>query len=188
VVTFAGSQCESGQIATFEIGAAAVIEPETVDTVDTVERYNATVIEQINTENETVDKPEVFLSDGFVACTNAGSYPIYCSEKEAQMASPLGKAHYEGGGSWMPDQEEEEVFHGDYGGDAEECACEENATSGDHNDQDSHDHGLKDQGSEQKEENLMKSKEDSAAAGRCHGIFVLFTYIVPAILFYCIST
>jgi len=194
VVTFAGSQCESGQIATFEIDAVAGMEPEAREgynatvIVDTVEGYNATVIEQIDTENETVDRPEVFLSDGFVACAKAGVYPMYCSEEEAQMASPQGTAHYEGGDSWMPDLENEEVFHGDYVGDAEECACEGNAPSGDHNDQDSHDHdhdhddGLKD------EENLMKSKKDSAAAGRCPGRFVLFTYIVPAILFYCIST
>jgi len=72
------------------------------------------------------------LSD---ACQHEGGYPLYCTEAEANLVSPDGSSHSMGD-HHMPDGVT--MFHGDYTGDADECACEESDDG--HAGHDDHDH------------------------------------------------
>ena len=75
---------------------------------------------------------EADLSD---ACQHENSHPLYCTEAEANLVSPDGSSHSKGD-HYMPDGVT--FFHGDYTGDADECACEESDDG--HAGHDDHDH------------------------------------------------
>ena len=66
------------------------------------------------------------------------SYPMYCTEKQAENASPEGTAHTHGQ-CYMPDLVT--LYHGDYAGDAALCDCECEAEEEEEEEHDGHDHG-----------------------------------------------
>jgi uncharacterized protein (DUF305 family) len=56
-----------------------------------------------------------------VPCQSEKTYPNYCTESEANHASPTETSHQHAGVLWMP--EDVEQYHGNYNGDAPECTC-----------------------------------------------------------------
>lgn len=89
--------------------------------------------EHADHDHDTDDTDEgADLSD---ACQHENSHPLYCTEAEANLVSPDGTSHSMGD-HHMPDGVT--FFHGDYTGDADECACEESDDG--HAGHDDHDH------------------------------------------------
>ena len=102
------------------------------------------------------------------ACSEDGGYPYFCTEDEANAASPDGTSH-EHHGYWMPLGVT--MYHGDFDGVAPACECEGahhgGAADGDHDeseeahdDHDGHDHG-------------EEAESDAAAAARLLGAAAL---------------
>ena len=71
------------------------------------------------------------------ACQSSGAYPSYCTEAEANAVGD-GTSHAHGG-VHMPNGVS--MYHGDYPGDADECACDDDADDHAHDDGHDHDHG-----------------------------------------------
>ena len=87
------------------------------------------------------------------------SYPMYCTEKQAENASPEGTAHTHGQ-CYMPDLVT--LYHGDYAGDAALCDCEcESEAKEEEEEHDGHDHG-----EEEEEEHDEKPTYESDGAAR----------------------
>jgi len=69
-----------------------------------------------------VERPAAGGSD---ACQNAGNYPLYCTEAEANVVSPENSSHSHMMGSantYMPNGVT--MHHGDYAGNAVQCDCD----------------------------------------------------------------